>query len=292
MDNNKKRELLSNILTVILIAFSFVITTWFIYRILYFDVESVRNGPPTASVDWKGTFQKAALALLAGESPYTVSTFHNPPWLLLPLMPIALFSSSTGSAIIFMANLYAYIFVIIRLRMNKWLIIPYVIFSGMLANSANGNIEGLLALGFLMAPTIGLFFVLIKPQIGFAVALYWLFDEIQNKGLKSAVKLFLPVTLAFGISFIIWGFWPISASSLIDVWWNASIWPRGLPLGILLLILAIRKHEIKLAIAASPFLSPYLTGHTWAFVWLGLLSLKRKGFDLSSLKRKYSSKFE
>lgn len=284
MDNTKRRQL-NKIFALILISISFILTTWLMYKILPFDVEWVRNGTPSAGVDWKGPFRKASLSLLAGKSPYSAGLFVSPPWVLLILMPIALFSTSLGSAIMFTVNLFAYVFVIHKMGMNKWIIIPFVLFSGMLGNSINGNIEGLIALGFLMPPTIGLFFVLMKPQIGFGVAIYWLIDEYQNKGFKSMLNVLLPVSVSFGISFVIFGFWPINASVLIDVWWNASIWPIGIPLGILLMVLAIQRREIKFAIAASPFFSPYLAGHSWAIVWLGLLSLKLPDISFISIKR-------
>ncbi|MEI6289489.1 MAG: hypothetical protein WCP19_03580 [Chloroflexota bacterium] len=229
--------------------------------------------PSAFGTDWKGTFRDACLVLLSGRSPYTIPTFFNPAWVLLPLLPVALLSPALGSAVMFVLNIFSYIFVMSKLRTNVALMFIFLVSSGMIVNSIFGNLDGLVALGFILPPQIGLFFVLAKPQIGIAAAIFWLIESWRNGGFRLVVKVFLPVTTAVLISVLIFGPWFMYSSHVIQAEWNVSAWPNGIPVGILFLVLAVWKREIKFAIAASPFFAPYLAIHSWAIVWLGLLSI-------------------
>ena len=160
-----------------------------------------------------------------------------------------------------------------KLKTNILLIFAFLLSSGMIVNSIYGNLDGLVALGFVLPPQIGLFFVLAKPQIGLIAAIFWFIESWRNGGIKLVVKVFLPVTVAFLISMIIFGPWFQNSSNVIQAKWNVSIWPYGIPIGILLLAMAVWKREIRFAIAASPFFAPYLAIHSWAIVWLGLTAL-------------------
>jgi hypothetical protein len=276
--NMPTNAIIKNTMAFSFIVFCFIVAVYIVYTYLPVDVDWVRNGPPQVGVDWKHAFRQASLKLLNGESPYQIGVFHNPPWTLLPLLPIALLTPELGSAVMYVVNLFSYLFVVIKLKTNLWLIIIFVLFSNIILNSMNGNIEGMLAIGFLLPPEIGLFFVLAKPQMGIAVAVFWAIESYRIGGFEKTIRIFLPVAAAYIISFMIFGIYIMSSTQLVDVWWNSSIFPKGLPVGIILLAIAIWRREIKFAIAASPFFAPYCTAHTWAVVWLGLLSLVPQKF--------------
>jgi hypothetical protein len=57
-----------------------------------------------------------------------------------------------------------------------------------------------------------------------------------------------------------------------DLWWNATLWPMSLPVGLVLIVTAIRKRELKYALGASPCLSPYILLHSWVVVLLAIVS--------------------
>jgi hypothetical protein len=262
----------------------FFAAIYFVYIYLPVNVDWTLNGPPQVGVDWKGAFRKACLELLNGRSPYNVKAFLNPPWTLLPLLPIALLSPALGSAVMYVLNFFIYLFVVLKLKTNIWLIIPFIFFSGMLINSSNGNIDGIVALGFILPPQIGLFFISAKPQIGVAVAVFWLIESWREGGIQKALHVFLPIATTCLASFLVFGFWISNGfNGTVDNPWNASIWPNGVPIGIIILAIAIWKREIKFAIAASPFFAPYLSIHSWAFVWLGLFSLFPQHFRFSAI---------
>lgn len=235
--------------------------------------------------DWSLYFYPAVQNILNGQSPYWVEGFFSPVWVLIPLLPVALLSPALGSVVMFIINLLAYTFVLVKMRMNVLAIILFVAFSGMLSGAFNGNIEGLAALGFILPPQVGLFFVLTKPQFGIGVAVFWFAQAWARGGMKQVAKVFLPVSIALLASFLLFGLWPLQAQALTDVWWDANIFPYGIPIGFILLGLAIWKNDIRFAICSSPFFSPYVAFHTWSVVWLGLLALVPASWPWPALAR-------
>jgi hypothetical protein len=134
----------------------------------------------------------------------------------------------------------------------------------------------LTGLGFVLPPPIGLLFILAKPQLGAAVAVFWLVQVWRRRGFAAVLRMFLPVAAAYLLSFALFGFWPgkwfQTGESPIHIY-NQSLWPWGIPIGLALLAASIGRGEIKFAIAASPFLAPYVQIYSYAIVWLGLVSL-------------------
>jgi hypothetical protein len=97
----------------------------------------------------------------------------------------------------------------------------------------NSNFDWLVVIGFILPPSIGLFFVLVKPQIGIGIAIYWLFLHWKKKGVCGVILVFSPVTLAFILSFAIYGFWlPLMFKSHgMETKWNLSLWPYSILIG-------------------------------------------------------------
>jgi hypothetical protein len=126
-------------------------------------------------------------------------------------------------------------------------------------------------LGFVLPPQIGLFFILVKPQMGSVVALFWLVEAFRKGGWKEAVRVFLPVTLALLITFALWGLWPLQGANLASIAHNASLWPVSIPIGLGLLVAALHRRQMGFAMAASPCLSPYVMVTSWAGVLMAIL---------------------
>lgn len=229
-------------------------------------------------VDWKLNYYPALMALLSGHSPY-VAGYYNPPWTLLPLIPLVLLPVAWGAAVLGIANFAAYAYVLARMRVNVIMAAVLVLLTSF--NSINGNIEGLCALGFIMPPQIGLFFVLVKPQIGIGVAAYWAFNIYTEYGWRETLRTFAPVTCAYLLSFIVFGFW---MSSPNNAPWNYSLWPIGPVFGLALMYLAVYKQKLGYAIAAGPFFSPYVNWFTWVIVIIGLLTTLPNGRKLNVIE--------
>lgn len=226
--------------------------------------------PP--GVDWRNAFRPATLELLHGRSPYTADGFYNPVWALFPLIPFALLPEEIGRVFLAVVALGSLAYTAKRLGASPISLIALLLSPLVLHEVLNGNIDWLVALGVVMPPWLGLFFVVVKPQIGVAIVIFWLFSTWKEGGIRKTVVTFIPVTIAFGISLILYGWWPLLATQAIDKSWNSSLWPVSIPMGLALLVTAIRKNDIRYAMGASPCLSPYLVFHSWVIALLSIAS--------------------
>lgn len=248
----------NKILPGLLILYSILLYLYESQTLLYFGV------------DWQETYYPAVMLLLQGKNPYAITTLHNPVWVLFPLIPLALVGEKAGEFLLFFAAFWAYVYVVRRLGATSisqflYMASPLIVYNLML-----GNIDWLVALGFIMPPSAGLFFVLLKPQIGIAVVVYWLWECYQSGGVKNVIKTFLPVTFFMALSFVFFGNWLTGKSdNLVFASWNLQLFPYSVPLGFLLLYMA-RKNK-NYAISASPFFSPYMSFGSWSIAQLGLV---------------------
>lgn len=225
-----------------------------------------------AGIDWSNFFRPAALEILKGHSPYTVYGYYNPPWALLPLIPFAVLPEAVGRLLLIVAALAAFSYIGHKLGASKIALVALLVSPLVMHELLTGNIDWLAALGVVFPPWLGLFFLVIKPQIGVGVIIFWLFSSWKTGGIKNVIKTFAPVTIAYGVSLIMFGMWPLLATRTLDEWWNASLWPLSIPLGLTLLVTAIRKNDIRYAMGASPALSLHVIFHSWVIVLLAIIS--------------------
>ncbi|HIE57252.1 MAG TPA: hypothetical protein EYP88_03350 [Anaerolineales bacterium] len=138
----------------------------------------------------------------------------------------------------------------------------------------NANLDWMPVLGYTLSPAIGLFFIAVKPQMGSVVAIFWLVESWRQGGWRQIAKTFFPVTLAYLLSFAFYGLWPLNIlkASRYTTWWDASLWPMSIPVGLALLIFAVRTWNIRPAMAASPCLSPHVLFHSWVAVLAAIVS--------------------
>jgi len=247
----------------VLIALLLLFILWFEYNYL----------PP--GKDWVKTFRPATLELLARRSPYNIPTFYMPPWVLIPFIPLAILPEKIGSLIITDVGLLSYIFVIRKLKIRPVAAMAFLLCPATIIGLHAANIDWLIIFGFIMPPPIGLFLVLLKPQVGAAVALYWLVEAWRLGKVRTTIKTFLPISLAYLLSFAIFGPWLLKAGELVDKtgyqgYMDISLWPMSIPIGLVFLVMAIRQRKINFAYMASPFLSPYVGANSYAVVILGL----------------------
>jgi hypothetical protein len=213
-------------------------------------------------IDWQ-SIRPASLAIVAGESPYG-AWYFNPPWLAAMLIPLALLPFQASAALMFAINISAFMAIFARLRIYP--VLALILLLIVFRSAFFGNVEGLVLLGAIMPPWIGLFLVLIKPQVGIGIALYWLWFAWKDKRI---LRTFGPVIFALSLSFIIYGNW--LQSNITAQSWNASIFPYGVPFGLLLLWISCKTRNIGGAIAAGVLFSPYVNmWMSWAFLPIGL----------------------
>lgn len=227
--------------------------------------------PP--AIDWTITFRPAALTLLSGLSPYGRVYYVHAPWTLIPLIPLALLPEAVGRVMLIFCGLASYTFVAHKLG-AKLIAVAFLLGSPLVMHVLlNGNMDWLAILGFILPPQIGLFFISIKPQIGIAVAPFWLIEAWREGSWRQALKTFAPFTVVLLLSFAIFGFWPLETvrEDIASVYYNASLWPMSIPVGLALFVTALRRRKIEFAMAASPCLSPYLLFYSWGGALLAII---------------------
>jgi len=227
--------------------------------------------PP--AVDWHLFFRPAAQELLHLRSPYSVQGFPMPPWMLLPVLPLALLPENIGGALFLLLNLMVFVYSAYRLGATTTTMVVFLLSPPVLHSLLNGNVDSFVVLGFVLPPPIGLFFLSIKPQIGAGVALFWLVEAWRTGGLREVFKTFTPVAIAWLASILVFGFWFLNWENKVDLWWNASAWPLSIPVGLALLVAAVRKRKMEFAMPAAPCLSPYVLLHAWSGALAALMTL-------------------
>lgn len=222
-------------------------------------------------VDWRETYYPAVTALLRGENPYQVRTLYNPAWSLLPLIPFALMGEGAGQTAMFFTAFGVYAWTARRLGGGISSIIFLMTSPLIFYNLMLGNIDWLVMLGFVIPPPIGLFLLVIKPQIGFAPALFLAWQIYKRDGVAGVFRSFSPVFISLLLTFLLFGNWASGRDeNLLQVDWNMSMFPYSIPVGLFLLYKA--KNKINPAVTASPLLSPYLSLGTWSIAQIGLVT--------------------
>jgi hypothetical protein len=89
------------------------------------------------------------------------------------------------------------------------------------------------------------------------------------------LRVFWPFTLALLASLAMLGLWPLNmlAATNYTGYWNASLWPMSIPVGLALAMAALRKRRAEYAMAASPCLSPHVLFHSWSAALIAIIRL-------------------
>ncbi|MFP3852850.1 MAG: hypothetical protein ACLFWD_01005 [Anaerolineales bacterium] len=214
-------------------------------------------------VDWEIAFRPAALAVVNGESPYSIPGFFNPPWTIIPLIPLAVLPARIGWGLYTVIGFLILGLLAIRFKANRITFALLLSSPPVLHGVLNGNLDWLALSGLLFPRWLGLFFISMKPQIGIGVAVYWIVNTYQRDGGKNLLLLLAPIGTISVISILMFGPWPLRSTQEIDLWWNASLWPWSIPFGLAFLLLAIRDKKEELSLVSSPMLSPYVLLHSW-----------------------------
>jgi hypothetical protein len=221
-------------------------------------------------IDWYMTFRPATLAFLSGQSPYDSPALQAPmpgaPWSLLPLLPLAVLPEQIGRGFLLILSLAAFAYAAFRLGAKPVALAAFILSPPVLHCLLNANLDWMPVLGFVLPPAVGLFFLAVKPQMGSIVALFWFVEAWRRGGWKEAARVFGPVSAAFALSLIAYGFWPVNMLRAAEytLWWNASLWPASIPVGLGLAVAALRRRNVRFAMAASPCLSPHVLLHSWS----------------------------
>lgn len=208
-----------------------------------------------------GDFDKlylAGQALRSGINPYTMTGFYSPIFVALAFAPLSLLTLSVAfhlyaGFVFFGFGMAFYLLTQRRIGMTLLLMCsPLPLWSAWY-----GNIEAWVLLGAALTPTIGVWLVLVKPQIGLVMALLFLVQRWdETKSIRSVMRLVLPVGVALFVSLML----GMLHTTPVNEVWNISIWPIGLIIGIPATLIALYYRANDAALFAGPFVSPYLGG--------------------------------
>lgn len=236
------------------------------------------------ALDWEEYFKPATLLLLHGVSPYTLEGFYNPPWTLIPLIPFAVMPDRIGYALLISTMLSTMIGMAYLLRKDLLCMVLFILLPQTFDMLIFANLEWLVLIGCFLPPQIGLFFVVMKPQIGIGVVLYWLVSSYRKGGIREIIRVFAPVGVVTALSTMLYGLWPLHMFTHIGYPHSADLWPASMLVGIPLLLYALFKKNNKqdrglwMGLMASPMLSPFLIWHSWIAVPMGSMKLNKKLF--------------
>lgn len=236
--------------------------------------------------DYELFFRPAAVQLARGGNPYEVQGFLSPFWLGATLIPLLPFSVATGRGVLLVSSVFAYIVVARKFGASfaatiGWLLSPVLLYS-----LWQGNLDAWALLGFLLPPQAGIWLLTMKPQIGIAPALYLLTEYVHKRDWRKIVTVFVPVTLAGALSFVVWGMWVLNYFSNPDCHCNVSPWGvigwLSPLIGLVILGVAIRRRDISLTVWASYFIFPYTANYGALVLYLPLLRSTRATLALTA----------
>jgi hypothetical protein len=83
---------------------------------------------------------------------------------------------------------------------------------------SNANVDWMPLLGFALSLHFGVFLIVIKPQVGFTVGLFWLIGTWQRGGIKQALYVLGPVTIGLTALVAVLGLWPLRFGKTLAFW--------------------------------------------------------------------------
>lgn len=231
-----------------------------------------------AGNDWF-VFMEATRLFLLGGDPYSVQLRNNiwlkvmePPWTYALLSPFTLLPNNVARDIYFVFGFCVFAYSSIRLGAKPWQMAMLLLSLPVIGGQIEGNVDWLVTAGFWMPPQIGLFFVLMKPQIGIGLAGFWAYKAWKKGRLFGVWETFSPVICAYALSFVAYGFWISSAFNMYNNPVNVSLFPWELVIAIPLFAYAIEHDEQNVAAISSPLFAPYITLFNMSGVLLSLFN--------------------
>ncbi len=219
--------------------------------------------------DWE-TFHGTAWRIIEGTPIYgekvTHAFYSNPPWVAGLLVPAALFPFEIAQAFVAVASLAVVALLSRKYELGILKLVLVLLSPPMVYTLLHGQIDALI-LGGVLLPQEWWFLVAIsKPQ----VAIGLVFGVNRQRWLRAGL-----VTAGIvGISFILWGLWPLDVlnqptpfvGATHNIW--LGLWPFQVPVGVALVLVGIQKRDERSLIAASPFFAPYAATSSLLGPWL------------------------
>ncbi len=206
----------------------------------------------------------AGEVFLRGVNPYAaVQGFYTPAWSLVLLGPLSWLPWKTALALWTLGALATWCLVLRKLEVGPGATALFLLNPFLVQGLVLGSYDWLALLGLLMPMSAGAWLLFLKPQITLSFLVLWL----KERGWRVALRALWPVAVASVVCALI-GWWRFPAVG--EMTWNRSLGWWGVPVGLGLLGYALKKDDGLLALAAAPFLSPYVGVQSWALAFLPL----------------------
>ncbi len=211
-------------------------------------------------------FYLAGQAALQGASPYSAAGFVSPLYLLIYSAPLALLSYPAAYRV--NAFLCAFALLVVFDRLTRGNTINLLILCAapwLLFVTWCGNIEWLVMLGLFVNPILGVFLLMLKPQLGGLAALLLLW-RIWRTSRRSAVLCAAVLAAIYAVSFAVGMRWGATLSG----WWNTAVFPLTAIIALPIVIYAVHQRRASVALAIGPALAPYVSLQSWVVLsaWL------------------------
>jgi hypothetical protein len=230
---------------------------------------------PYYAVDFRDYFLPAARLAIRGEDPYSIEGFYNPPWMLLFVLPFSWLPDQTAQNAYIATALIVMAYALRKIGASTVDGILAMVSVPFVSIITFGNVEWLILFGAILPPWLGVFFVMMKPQIGLGVFIYWAIEAYTRDKERGLVRLLIPLMTVTIISFLLFGFWPIhmlgATDRANDFGINTATFPWMVPIGFLLLDKAWRSKKAHNGLVVAPCWSPYLMGASWFGAFVALI---------------------
>lgn len=224
--------------------------------------------------DWD-VYRQASLDFLHGLNPMATPLNYLPPWMSLLVAPVAILPRWVGYVADGVIMLIVAVVAVKRLKGDLWAVLLLCTTPFLLHNLLWGSLEWVPLMGMLLPAGAGLIWISAKPQSGGGAVLYYLAQVIRR---KSPLKTLIPFGVVGLLSLLLYRY-PFSIGTPpADVVASASydVFPWGIPFGLALIALAVKREDAWLAYAASPLLVPYFTSHTLIGPFLVLVTRDKR----------------
>lgn len=228
--------------------------------------------------DWQNIFYPAVTSALKSGQPYSVTGFFNPPWVIPMLAPFVLLPAGWGASVFAVTGYFAFGFIAYKMGAKLPALIFFMLNPYTINHLLAPNAEWIAALGFILPPQIGLLFLMVKPQIGAFVAIFWFIEAWKRGYTREVIRVFWPITMIGILSLLVYPEWPLSMLQATSAWWNISFFPYGIPIGLVFMVTGISNKTMKYSIFAAPFLTPYFGRASIPTLILPLLSSNLHAF--------------
>lgn len=228
---------------------------------------------PVHPSDYTVVWLPAARLWLLGANPYDVPTFLSPPWALAVFAPFAWLPEHLAVFLLRAAMLAAFVAACWKLRLTPLGFLAVIASKTVLNSVLLGNVEGLVVLGGFAPAGVAVLAFSLKPQVGALLLAararpWWEGGRRVDVGFVAGVVVVAAAALA-GAPHAWWQ----GSGRAFALPWNVALWPWGVPLGVVALVLAWRRGSLPWALLAGPLLSPYLSPSAWSGAMVGLAKL-------------------